>query len=90
MTQPLLAIALVFTPWLSKRLLSHASAAHQAEAGEESRLHRFFERVMSPFLRGDKARPSRHKLYLGTLVAIGLNSPRISFGASGLGSNVSC
>jgi multidrug efflux pump subunit AcrB len=67
-----LAIALVLTPWLSKRLLSHASASHHAEAGEESRLHRFFERVMSPFLRGDKARPSRHKLYLGTLVAIGL------------------
>jgi multidrug efflux pump subunit AcrB len=67
-----LAIALMFTPWLSKRLLSHASAAAHAEAGEESRLHRFFERVMSPFLRGDKARPSRHKLYIGTLVAIGL------------------
>jgi multidrug efflux pump subunit AcrB len=67
-----LAIALMFTPWLSKRLLSHASAAAHADAGEESRLHRFFERVMSPFLRGDKARPSRHKLYIGTLVAIGL------------------
>jgi multidrug efflux pump subunit AcrB len=67
-----LAIALVFTPWLSKRLLSHASASAHAEGGEESRLHRFFERVMSPFLRGDKARPSRHKLYVGTLVAIGL------------------
>ena len=67
-----LAIALVFTPWLSKRLLSHASASAHEEAGEESRLHRFFERVMSPFLRGDKARPSRHKLYIGTLVAIGL------------------
>jgi len=67
-----LAIALIFTPWLSKRLLSHASAEAHSEAGEESRLHRFFERVMAPFLRGDKARPSRHKLYLGTLVAIGL------------------
>jgi len=67
-----LAIALVFTPWLSKRLLSHASAAAHAGAGEESRLHRFFERVMAPFLRGDSARPNRHKLYLGTLVAIGL------------------
>jgi multidrug efflux pump subunit AcrB len=67
-----LAIALVFTPWLSKRLLSHASASTHADGGEESRLHRFFERVMSPFLRGDKARPSRHKLYIGTLVAIGL------------------
>jgi multidrug efflux pump subunit AcrB len=66
-----LAIALVFTPWLSKRVLSHAHAQH-AGAGEASRLHRFFERVMAPFLRGQAARQHRHGLYLGTLVAIGL------------------
>jgi multidrug efflux pump subunit AcrB len=66
-----LAIALVFTPWLSKRMLSHSHAVH-GEAGEGSRLHRFFERVMAPFLRGEGARPNRHRLYLGTLVAIGL------------------
>ncbi len=62
-----LAIALVFTPWLSKRMLSNA--AHAGE-DEDSRLHRFFERVMSPFLRSDEARGNRRKLYLGTLVAI--------------------
>jgi multidrug efflux pump subunit AcrB len=67
-----LAIALVFTPWLSKRLLSREHAAGHAETAGDSRLQRFFERVMSPFLRGDGARRSRHKLYLGTLVAIGL------------------
>ena len=66
-----LAIALVFTPWLSKRMLSHAHADHHDEA-RDSRLHRFFERIMSPFLRGEAARPHRHKLYLGTLAAIGL------------------
>jgi multidrug efflux pump subunit AcrB len=66
-----LAIALVFTPWLSKRMLSHAHAVH-AEDGEGSRLHRFFERLMAPFLRGETARPHRHRLYLGTLVAIAL------------------
>jgi multidrug efflux pump subunit AcrB len=64
-----LAIALVFTPWLSKRMLSHGHAAH-ADDGAGSRLHRFFERVMAPFLRGSDARPHRRKLYLGTLVAI--------------------
>jgi len=64
-----LAIALMFTPWLSKRLLSHGHAAH-ADAGSDTRLHRFFERVMSPFLRGDGARSHRHRLYLGTLAAI--------------------
>jgi len=66
-----LAIALMFTPWLSKRLLSHGHSAH-AEAGSDSRLHRFFERVMSPFLRGGDARSHRRKLYLGTFVAIAL------------------
>jgi multidrug efflux pump subunit AcrB len=64
-----LAIALVFTPWLSKRMLSHSHAAHAGD-GEDSRLHRFFERVMARFLRGDDARSHRHKLYLGTLAAI--------------------
>ncbi|HQR23937.1 MAG TPA: efflux RND transporter permease subunit [Steroidobacteraceae bacterium] len=61
-----LAIALVITPWLSKRMLSHAHAAH----GGGARLHQFFVRTMTPFLRGDDARRNRHKLYLGTLVAI--------------------
>ena len=65
-----LAIALVFTPWLSKRLLSRSHAAAHSEPGEDSRLQRFFERVMAPFLRGNDARSHRHKLYLGTLVAI--------------------
>jgi multidrug efflux pump subunit AcrB len=64
-----LAIALVFTPWLSKRMLSHAHSAH-ADDGADSKLHRFFERVMAPFLRGGDARQHRHKLYLGTLAAI--------------------
>jgi len=64
-----LAIALVFTPWLSKRMLSHAHSAH-ADDGAGSKLHRFFERVMAPFLRGGDARRHRHRLYLGTLAAI--------------------
>jgi multidrug efflux pump subunit AcrB len=64
-----LAIALTFTPWLSKRLLSHAPG-HAASPHDDSRLHRFFEKLMAPFLRGDTARSHRHKLYLGTLAAI--------------------
>jgi multidrug efflux pump subunit AcrB len=66
-----LAIALAFTPWLSKKLLrGHGSQAPHDHSG--TRLHRFFERLMSPFLRGDGARGHRHKLYLGTLAAIGI------------------
>jgi multidrug efflux pump subunit AcrB len=64
-----LAIALVFTPWLSKRMLSHAHATDHDSAGD-TRLQRFFQRVMAPFLRGDDARRNRHRLYLGTLAAI--------------------
>ena len=64
-----LAIALMFTPWLSKRMLSHSHAVQEDPAGG-TRLHRFFERAMSPFLRSDDARRNRHKLYLWTLAAI--------------------
>jgi len=66
-----LAIALTFTPWLSKRLLSHShSPAGGGDAGQGAKLHRWFEKLMSPFLRGEAARGNRHKLYLGTLAAI--------------------
>jgi len=64
-----LAVALVFTPWLSRRMLADAHA-HPAAQGQNTWLQRFFERVMAPFLRGDEARSHRHKLYLGTLAAI--------------------
>ena len=67
-----LAIALAFTPWLSRKLLTHAHAGHAPTDHTDTRLHRFFERLMSPFLRGEDARSHRHKLYLGTLVAIGI------------------
>jgi multidrug efflux pump subunit AcrB len=66
-----LAIALAFTPWLSKKLLLRPGG-HAPQDHSGTRLHRFFERLMSPFLRGDGARGHRHKLYLGTLVAIGI------------------
>ena len=67
-----LAIALTFTPWLSQKLLAHGHASHGSQDHSETRLHRFFNRLMSPFLRGDSARPHRHKLYLATLAAIGI------------------
>jgi len=64
-----LAIALVFTPWLSRKLLYGRTAPHSHGAGE-SRLDRLSERVIGPFLRGDRARHRRHLLYGGTLLAI--------------------
>ena len=81
-----LAVALAFTPWLSRKLLSghghHASsdsqqagsaaAAVQAtdEVAPEGRLHRTFARVMNPFLLGDHAQRNRHRLYWATAGAI--------------------
>jgi len=64
-----LAIALVFTPWLCRRLLSgsHAAAAEHAQA---SGLTRLFERVVRPHLAGEAGRARRHKLYWGILGAI--------------------
>ena len=69
-----LAIALVLTPWLSHRLLASAPVHHE-ESGE-SRLYRFFDRVMRPFLGGDNGRRARTLLYGGLtgiiVIAVGL------------------
>ena len=58
-----LAIALVLTPWLSHRLLDRAPVHH--EDTENGKLHRLFDRVMKPFLGGDRGRRARTLLYGG-------------------------
>src|ERR1019366_9555973 len=65
-----LAIALIFTPWMCRKLF--ASERHDGNAGAhaEGKLHRFFVKLMTPFLTGDRARKLRHRLYLGTAGAI--------------------
>ncbi|KAB2899550.1 MAG: efflux RND transporter permease subunit [Dokdonella sp.] len=68
-----LLIALVVTPWLSFKLLRrHGSGNDAAVASDDtqpSRLHRLFERVMSPFLYG--ARAGRHRaLLFGSMAAL--------------------
>ncbi len=65
-----LAVALIFTPWLCRKLFASAPHDETAESQTEGKLHRFFERLMTPFLTGDHARRRRHRLYLGTLGAI--------------------
>jgi multidrug efflux pump subunit AcrB len=67
-----LAVALVFTPWLSNRLLGgtqHALPSARAHDGGGG-LEPLFRRIMTPFLEGATARRNRHRLYLATLVAI--------------------
>ncbi|QNN47729.1 efflux RND transporter permease subunit [Thermomonas brevis] len=62
-----LAIALIVTPWLSLKLLARhghgAQAGHAHEEKQAGWLHRLFERVMSPFLRGDGAGKKRGLLF---------------------------
>jgi multidrug efflux pump subunit AcrB len=65
-----LAIALIFTPWMCRKLFAGERHDAQAEAHTEGKLHRFFVRLMTPFLAGAGARKHRHRLYLGTAGAI--------------------
>ncbi len=75
-----LAIALIVTPWLSLKLLKPHVVAHgdanTAHAGE-SRLHRLFRRVMTPFLVGDRA-PRRRRWLFGGMVALVLLSASLA------------
>lgn len=67
-----LLIALVVTPWLSLRLLrrhaapanEHGDAHGHAEGTMAARLHRLFERVMTPFLDAGRGARRRHLLFL--------------------------
>ncbi|HYL89998.1 MAG TPA: efflux RND transporter permease subunit [Burkholderiales bacterium] len=62
-----LGIAFVVTPWLALRLL-HRHPVPQASADKVAgALHRFFSRVMTPFLRESR---KRHWLAAGVLAAI--------------------
>jgi len=65
-----LAVALIFTPWLCRKLFAAMSRAHVAESPAENRLHERFERLMRPFLAEADGQRRRHRLYWGTVAAI--------------------
>jgi len=65
-----LAVALIFTPWLCRKLLGHKHRDASHETATESRLLKLSQRVMLPFLAGAAARRNRHRLYGGIGVAI--------------------
>ncbi|NID16343.1 efflux RND transporter permease subunit [Luteibacter yeojuensis] len=74
-----LMVALMVTPWLSLRLLRHDSPGPGTTGRDHpmpGRLHRFFVRLMSPFLQGSTAPRKRRWLYgamvLLVLMAVGL------------------
>jgi multidrug efflux pump subunit AcrB len=63
-----LLVALIFTPWMCRKLLSEE--AHSEADAENPRLRALFERLMCPFLGGPDARRRRHRLYWSVLAAI--------------------
>ncbi len=68
-----LAVAFVFTPWLTNGMLSKARHAHAGHAGDEAQpdgLTRFFTRLMTPFLLGRKGWVNRWLLLIAILVLI--------------------
>jgi multidrug efflux pump subunit AcrB len=64
-----LAVALVLTPWLSYHLLAHAPVHHESES-HEGGLHRFFDKIMRPFLDGGQGKRARAWLYGGLSAVI--------------------
>jgi len=65
-----LAIAFVVTPWLAAKLLHRHEHAGHAEDRLSARLHTFFTRMMTPFLRRGEGRKARWWLFGGIMVAI--------------------
>ncbi len=64
-----LAIAFVVTPWLAARMLAaHAAPAHAG--GGSPRLERIAQRLISPFLRGERGKGARRKLFIAIVVLI--------------------
>jgi multidrug efflux pump subunit AcrB len=66
-----LAVAFVFTPWLTNRLLGPVAHQHAGHAGQQGpdALERLFRRVMTPFLEGRQGWVNRWKL-LGAIVLL--------------------
>ena len=66
-----LAIALIFTPWMCRKLFASETHDATAESQTEGKLHRFFVTSHDAlFDRRSRAQAQRHRLYLGTAGAI--------------------
>jgi multidrug efflux pump subunit AcrB len=77
-----LAVAFMFTPWLYRRLFlktEHVGVEH-GTAGPDF-LHRFFDRVMTPFLRRDEGRRNRRRLLYALLALIMASLALVGVGA---------
>ena len=64
-----LGVALMFTPWLCRKLLGRTHI-DPSEHRQQVPLLRLFQRVVGPFLEGQQGRRRRHWLYAGIGLAI--------------------
>ncbi len=64
-----LAVALVFTPWASLKLLKSGHSVAKENA-ISAKLDSVFRRFVGPFLMADKGRHARRRLFVGVGVAI--------------------
>ncbi len=64
-----LGVALMFTPWLCRKLLSHSHIPATEHAADPPLL-RLFQRLVGPFLAGPAGRKRRHRLYWAIVAAI--------------------
>jgi multidrug efflux pump subunit AcrB len=67
-----LAVAFIFTPWLSHLMLAKVKIAHHPEQSEGA-LFNLFQRGVGPFLRGRDGRGMRGLLYAMVFILIGLS-----------------
>ena len=65
-----LAVALVFTPWASRKLLQKKHHEHHEHHAEKNPLEKPFRKMISPFLRGKHGSRARKQLFAGVAVAI--------------------
>jgi multidrug efflux pump subunit AcrB len=65
-----LAVALVFTPWLSNQMMANVDFSKHGQHAHQVPMEPMFRRMMLPFLTGPKAQRNRHRMYLATLIAI--------------------
>jgi len=73
-----LAVAFIFTPWLSYKLLRNVKHEKKAAtAGGSS--YNFFSRVIGPFLKADAGKANRYKLLVGILMLIVLSCSLAAF-----------
>jgi multidrug efflux pump subunit AcrB len=66
-----LAVAFIFTPWLSNKLLTNVKHKTSDNGGGGS--YNFFSRIIGPFLKGDKGKGNRYKLLMTILLLIALS-----------------